>query len=223
MDFDSLFYVAIAVAYLLSRALGGKKRKNASRRPQPTRSSQPQRERPAQEHWHTTSGQQQQQPPATESERPSELDEALREIRVALGWETPPSRPASQPPVPVAETRTETTEVPPARPIPPARAETTRGRTIPKGRLETATSGPSSPSAARPARQWDEYRSPLQDQPAPIKELSKRFEAATSTSADERAASRIRVDEIRRQLRNPASAREAFMLAEIFARRNRRL
>lgn len=70
MDFEGLFWIALLVFYLVSRVLGGKKRQKPSPRP-----TDQQRPRPAR----TSTA-----PNASDSD--GELDEALQEIRRALGF-----------------------------------------------------------------------------------------------------------------------------------------
>lgn len=67
MDFEGLFWIALIVFYFLSRAMGGKKRsksKGGSTRPRPDRSSKP----------------------PSPGQPDHELDDALQEIRRALGF-----------------------------------------------------------------------------------------------------------------------------------------
>lgn len=101
MDVETLFYIAAIAIYFLFQILGGKKKRQAKKQlPIPTQ------------------GQEQ----ATSTGEPT-LDDALREIRQALGMEPPPARPPqpSAPqskPHPVREHGPELMDLAPKRPWP---------------------------------------------------------------------------------------------------------
>ena len=194
MDIETLFYIAIAAIYILSQVLGGKKKK-----PTPGRTGGPPT-RPDRA------------PRQQQRNETSEMDEALREIRRALGWETPEPEPAPAPPAPPPDRE--------SKPIPPASIEKKQARTIPKARIEQRESAV---ERARPAKErarrsfervapeWVTAQAPedveahLQDQ---MSEERQRLEAAQ----------RARLERVRKQLRRAGGAQDAFILKEIFDR-----
>lgn len=243
MDLDTLFYVAIIVLYFVAQALSSKRRKKtapkgsdrpAARRPaEPRRTAAPQAKRPA--------GQQ-------------DLDEALAEIRRALGWEPPKSEPPPSPTRAPEPTSTRAPKPTPARtqaPTPARTAETPRPRTtervrarasveppaarpdlhtprdlssgqrtIPKSRLETRHADTSaSARRARPVEQVAFESVPAEWEGLPHRERQRipHREAPAPRQED----TSIRLDDLQKRLGTPDSAREAFLMSEIFNRRTR--
>lgn len=78
MDFEGLFWIALIVFYFMSRVLGGKKRSKPSSGPTGERRPRPERSRPS------------------SSTSEPQLDEALREIRRALGFPVDEPEPKPQ-------------------------------------------------------------------------------------------------------------------------------
>ncbi len=206
MDLETLFYIAIAAIYILSRLSGGKKKKKKRSAPPSAEQRQPVPPRP------TTSPAPVQSPASDPS---SELDEALREIRRALGWE--------QPHAPGAPTPAQSgSPVPAPAPIPPTRIETTKVEPVSARTLESRTT------------QWDSGRTRPRPRaepatPAPVRKVPRQVPVPSSSPiADSPILSRTsqpresqdqKLSDLRDRLRSPASAREAFIMSEIFRRR----
>lgn len=113
MDLEGLIWIAIAAIYFLMRGLGGKKRRptpapprKAPSRPEPQR-AQPQRAQPGQN---------------------SELDQALREIRQALGFPGPEE--------PATESRREETPQRVEQPLPSRETQLSEERRAPMRRAD---------------------------------------------------------------------------------------
>ena len=222
MDLETLFYVAIAVLYLLSRVLGGKKK--APQKGVPQRQQRPQ------------------QTPTRRAEpaaanRAPELDEALREIRRALGWEEPePARPTEPAPAPQTQPSPEPTPtfepagtrepraVPPARPIPRTAVEKADRRPVPQAKVESARPRVVPEARLEPSVRTEEFRSvetPRWDaREAAHRQVGGRPAASESARSDAARVQRARA--LRQKLLNPESARDAFLMAEILAPRSRR-
>lgn len=221
MDLEVLVYIAIAAFYILSQLTGGKKKKRGAQRPskQPARPS-PQRQVPDAE-------------PVASSAPSNELDEALREIRRALGWAQPEPEPERTPaPVPVPERTVAAESVPDSRPIPPAEIEKVRSRPVPKSRLETIPSEPIEARSVESSTSWHGER--IDPTPAPATVAAPRTARSARLTTPVRVASLPRsterpkqvqqpvnkkLESIRSRLSDPASAREAFLMSEIFNRR----
>lgn len=219
---DTLLYIAALVVYLIFRGLTSGKKKKKKRVPPPKGSPAPP---PVGRPVKTTTGE-------------PTLDDALREIRIALGMEPPPTPPIPRPP---------STEPPPTRmPSPSPVAHPTRmhgpelAETAPKKSWSSefkpipshyADSDfeelPTRDGDHFPERRWKpEVRRPTTPPPLP---KPSRTTAAKKPLANlprpKQASTGVRRSRILRQLSDPNAAREAFILSEIFgpphARRRR--
>lgn len=230
MELDILFYIAIGVFYLITQLLGSRKRK-----PQPGPTSPPARgpQKPsretqrAQEAASAPTGQ-----PATGS-RSSEMEDALREIRMALGWEKPEPAPAPAPP-PAPRTHEPERPLPElspnarAEPIPRAKIESTGRKEVPPSRIESTKTGGSRSARPRttipvPTRPERPIETTTWDALPPETSIRAKPTLIESEWVGSERANRDRLLDVRRRLHNPDSARDAFIMAEIFARRGRRL
>ena len=201
MDGEIIFYIVIFLIYLAFQMLGGKKKKK--KRPLPG-AAQPlpgPTSRPG-------------QAPGTEPT----LEDALREIRQALGMETP-AQTASPPPT------AEPPSLPPPRPEPEPRIKKRPIRTHAPELAETAPKKSwSSEFQAHPTHYADSHFEELTTdgdrfgQPR-IKQTPRRPTSLTppvkKATASPKPASVDRSTLIE-QLQDPRSARDAFILSEIF-------
>ncbi len=180
MDYETLFYLAIAAIYILYQVLAGNKKKKTRRPGTPLP--------PA--------------PDAIDSAGPTAaeptLDDALREIRQALGMEVPEA-PPKPPPRPV--------EAPAPRPAAPPSEFKPVSTRFADAEFEAKPTafGPAASlhkrEPAPPAR-----TAPARRTPAPGKVLK-----AKPTAPPESALPA----DLTRRLRDPQAAREAFVLGEV--------
>ena len=150
------------------------------------------------------------------------MDDALREIRVALGMESPPS----PPPVP----RSPRTEPPPIQATPrkvthptrshgPELAETAPQKSWPSEFKPIPTHYADEAFEARPTRDGDRFGQRRQKPKPPPAKPSPTTAAKTPTpqrTTQRQTPTGVRRSRIRQQLKDPNAAREAFILSEIF-------
>lgn len=200
---DYIYYAIFLLIYLVYSALAGGKKKK--KKPLPTSTGQP---LPGPTGDPVEPGMIESQPT---------MDDALREIRIALGMEPPP---APSPPTPTP---------PPVQPAPrpaphptrshgPSLAETAPQKSWPSEFKAIPTHFADSDFEELRTRDGDRFgQRPQRPKPTPAKpsQTSKRPPSEPSpyqqpTSAEDRRS------RIRQQLNNPDAAREAFILSEIF-------
>ena len=150
------------------------------------------------------------------------LDDALREIRVALGMESP----SSPPPVP----RSHRTEPPPIQTTPrkathptrshgPELAETAPQKSWPSEFKPIPTHYADETFEERPTRDGDRFGQRRQKPKPPPAKPSPTTAAKAPTpqlTTQRQAPTGVRRSRIRQQLKDPNAAREAFILSEIF-------
>ena len=204
MDSETLFYIVAILIYLAFQALGGKKKKK-KKRPLPGA---------AQPLPSATS------PPAKAPGAEPTLEDALREIRQALGMETP-AQPASPPPT--AEPPT-----PPAsRPTPQPRLKKRPVRTHAPELAETAPQKSwSSEFQAHPTHYADSHFEELttdgdrfgqpRTKKKPHRPALKTPPVKKAIASSKPAPASVGHAALIKQLQDPQSARDAFILSEIF-------
>ena len=175
MDFELIFWLAIVVIYLIVQLRGAAKKQQRQRTSVPVPPDAA--------------------PTRTPSEAPT-LEEALREIRQAMGLEEPPAE-VLPPPVPST----------PAPPKPKPQEPPDEFRPIPTHFADEAFEG--RPTAFGPAHS---IHGPAPT-PRPALPKPRVVKAVPIPPSPPRSAA---PDDISRKLYEPTTAREAFVLAEIF-------
>lgn len=183
MDFETLIFLLIALFYFFS--LLGKNKQKQKRGQAP--------------------------PPVEERPRDAEVDDALREIREALGWPGPQSEPETQreeartePPLRRQDRVERERRDPSPRPVEPIPERARNNRRAEKPRAE-ARSRESTPS------QFDRYTGPVDTARPRKKEVRMKLPPPESPSQAKRSAGHP----LLKQLRSSKGARQAVVFAEV--------
>lgn len=217
MDLDTLFYVALIAIYFIVQALSSRRRRKMA--PKPAERTPARRT--------TTTMRTPRAEPARQPSGNQDLDEALAEIRRALGWEAPrpepapsPSKPPSRAPQQPAPRRARVESRPAPSTLHTPRDLSAGQRTIPKSRLETEAAEEAQRTTRRQRRtEQASFESVAPEWESPPRQERTRHRHLEEPAPAPRDRTEIRLPDLQRRLRNPATAREAFLISEIFGRR----